>query len=469
MILITLTIVLNFQLSIAQDKASAFATIDSNGNKKWGCLNKTTLDTVLPPIYDYIERIVPNGARYRLGQNWGLLNSHCQVVFAASEHRHINRYYLNNQYFWVVVDTNYKSGLFSSEFEEVLSMNYEFIKPLNHMIVAVKKDSLVGLMDSTFKLILPYEYSAISILSGGYAKISKGNKVGFIAPNGSIVLDANYNSSSWLVENRLAVNNGKRFGYVDSTGKLVIPYWFLTAQNFNNGLAAVYCHRELDNPPLHGSNLHPQVGVINTDGKWILSPKFKHAIVGHKYGLVEVVNNDKSSMFFDPDTLNPLPDYWYSTNTIIGLGKNIDLVLVMNQLEGRYAKKEKWPYFNSNTWEKDKKYLVMDASGDTLLKNDYRYACYDSTTIYLKNAGKWKYFDGQKLKVRSMKKHPEETHIVYGRSYDEAPMGYGVIGRKGRLIIPFSFKSITYDGENYICKKTSKTLIFTESGSLNKK
>ena len=456
-----------FALNLAaQSQFTLFFELDSSNQKKWGCVNQSTFDTIIPAIYDRIDQIEEYGARYRQGQRWGLLDDQCQVVFDANENNYVNRYSINYNWYWVVTDSEYKMGLYSSDFKEILSQEYGLIKPLNHLVIAVKKDSLVGLMNSSFELILPYEYNSISEFSGGYAKITKGNEVGFIGIDGRVVLEAKYKSSGWLVENRLAVYNGDKFGFVDSTGELVIPYRFTSAQNFNNGLTAVYCNRELDSPTSRGSNLNPQVGVINIEGKWILPPKYKHAIVGHKNGIIEVVNNDKSSLFFNPDTLNPLPDYWYSNNTTIGLGGNISLVLVMNQLGERYSKKTSWPYCNSNTLQKDKKYWVMDAAGDTLLNEDYNYACYDSITIYLRNKGKWKYFDSNKLKVRPVNKHPKTIHVVYGRSNDTATMGYGVINKKGRLVVPFSFKQIEYDGINFTCQKPNKNLLIDSDGNL---
>ena len=448
------------------DRFQRFAVLDSASKKMWGCIERSTGDTIFPATFNNLDRIRPYGAKYRIGQNWGLLDSNCNIVFEAGEYRNVKRHFLNGRWYWHTTNRDYKNGLYDASYNEVLPEAYKTIQPLNHLIISVQKDSLFGLMNSNFELIIPYKYHYFHKMKNGYSKISVGELSGFINDKGKEIITPNYKCWGSINSGRLCVyenrKDGNMVGYLDTNDRLVIPFKFIQAFPFNNGYARAYQNREQDSFPRHGLNLKPRLGLIDTNGSWVIEPKYDHVSRAHKDYWV-AYNNGERQDTFPVENMKPLPDYYFAEKTSLGIGKKKNLVLIMHQEGGRYGMK-KGIFINRNLdWEINKLYWITNLENDTLTKEPYEYVAYNSDLIFLKHFRKWKYYDEHTGKIEPVRKLKAPYHIVSSRPYDKAPERLGVI-RKGRFIVRPYFDTIELINGELICENERVIQQYTWKG-----
>lgn len=101
----------------------------------------------------------------------------------------------------------------------------------------------------TVQYVVPpsFQYSRISTFSEHLAKVEVGaNRVGFMDREGKIkfILDDAYANVGDFHSDRALVQKGEgtnaKYGYIDKRGQVVLPFRYLSAQDFSEGRAGVY-------------------------------------------------------------------------------------------------------------------------------------------------------------------------------------------------------------------------------------
>lgn len=445
-----------------------YATYGEDGKLIWGCIERVANDTIIKANFRKLDKIKPHGARYSIGEHWGLLDSTCKVVFPAGEYHYVNEYMLEGEYYWVTLNKAFNYGLYDSHHTEVLPERYKTIQPLNHILIEVKKDSLAGVMNKNLEWLIEPKFHSIRKFKNGYARTTYNYLSGFINEQGKEVIKPQYRVQGEINSNRLCVYGEKKKGYLNTKDELVIPFKFIQASQFYNGYATAFNFREIDSFPLHGSNLKGKMGLIDTNGSWVIEPKYEFLGRMHHNYYLSFKNKIVQDTFYLED-LKPLPDYHFAQRVYEGLGKHKNLVLLMHQEGKRYGMKKTFIFKRNLVWEFNKQYWITNLNNDTLTKRPHEYMAYNQDYIFLKHFRKWKAFDEEKGKVRPVKKLNQPFFIVNSRSHDDAIMGKGVMGPEGTFIVGPSFQQLEYIDGVFYCSNRRDEFQFDNQGKLLKK
>lgn len=164
-------------------------------------------------------------------------------------------------------------------------------------LVFFREDDGMGIMDMQQKILMPAKYEFISPFKHGLSVFSLGNQDGLINAQGEVVLPATHSQiidyspqEAIIVENNtfytIALSTGIRanqgfdylalsnipglflahknglYGYVDATGHTIIPFKFVYASAFQDGVATVL-EKESD----------LESRYINSKGRYVKTPK----------------------------------------------------------------------------------------------------------------------------------------------------------------------------------------------------
>ncbi len=146
-----------------------------------------------------------------------------------------------------------------------IRQEFRFIDDFHEGLAAVWVGERKGFIDRSGALVIqPRVFGSVGHFSDGMAKVQtggpmgKGGRLGFIDRTGKIAVDPRYEFAEQFSEGLCAVFIGGQYGYIDKIGKVVIEPRFRIAAPFRNGLAAVW----------NGN----AVGYIDTSGKFVWEP-----------------------------------------------------------------------------------------------------------------------------------------------------------------------------------------------------
>jgi uncharacterized protein (TIGR02145 family) len=221
---------------------AAFSTVDKDGKKKWGFIDKNG-NVKINPQFDQVSRFS---------------ESKCAV---ANEERK-----------WGYIDDNGK-----------ISINYQFnnAQDFSNGRAVVSSDDKYGVIGKDGKYIINPQFEYM-MNDGEWFVIDQNDKWGWCDANGKIIINPQFANVCLFLNNKLApVQSGDQWGYVDKEGKIFINPQFKAAKSFSGNLALVYSS--------------DKIGFINEEGKYIINPQFsdissdytQYLSGGTMYGSVE--------------------------------------------------------------------------------------------------------------------------------------------------------------------------------------
>ncbi len=154
------------------------------------------------------------------------------------------------------VELNGRWGYINKKGKFIISPAFDQAWPFSEGFAPVRVGAFWGLVDEAGKIAIKPEWDAVFPPSGGRVVVGKGGLQGLSDLTGRLILEPAYRSIGVMSEGRALVENSKLMqGYIDADGKL-ISGWFLHAQPFSEGRAAV------------ADTKH--AGFIGLDGRWII-------------------------------------------------------------------------------------------------------------------------------------------------------------------------------------------------------
>jgi len=180
-------------------------------NGKWGFVDKTTNEIVIPYKYLNAREFNEGLAAVEKLSGWCFIDKKGDEV-------------IQNKYISVL---DFSDGLAAVQIPNKVS--YSVYKTRNK----------VGFIDKTGKVILPPIYNNSRNFSEGLAAVQINNKWGFIDKNGNIVIPLNYDNIDSFLGGVAAVKLGNKWGFIDKTGKEFIPLKYDGVKKFEGGLAYV--------------------------------------------------------------------------------------------------------------------------------------------------------------------------------------------------------------------------------------
>lgn len=202
---------------------------------------------------------------------------------------------------------------------EIIPFQYDQLEPLAKNMFMVKINGMTGLIDQNGRWIMPPEYQDFSYnLKSEVITFNKDGKWGFAGKDGTVFINAEYDSTKGFSEYGLApVKQNDLWGYISLSNDLILEPRFFDAQHFTvSGYAAVETDKgwifiKRDGQPAFDKifdyaktdafnvgevfiagdgNL---LGLINSDGDYILAPKYNHLLVHWEAGGVQAIHNKK--------------------------------------------------------------------------------------------------------------------------------------------------------------------------------
>ena len=169
---------------------------------------------------------------------------------------------------------NGKYGFVDKTGKEVIPFVYNYAEPFSDGLARVTNNQWKdGFIDKTGKLVIPYSFEFNSshndCFSEGLAFNVKDMHHYFIDKSGKQVFDCGEGVvfspfSEGLVSVALYDLGDYTYGYMDKTGKLVIPYSYLSANPFSEGLACV-------------ENRNHNIVYIDKNGKVVITVTYDNA------------------------------------------------------------------------------------------------------------------------------------------------------------------------------------------------
>ena len=215
-------------------------------------------------------------------------------------------------------------GVYNSKGENILSFEYDDIANIEHGYTVISKDEKYGIVDSIGNILVDFKYdtiyyhyknSDISIAElngcigiinsknkivtncdyncefslkqigylgidspqGGYIKMKKyqtdskkAKLYGYVdCETGKEVIPIEYDDLGGYCEGLIWAKKDGKYGYININNNVVIPFEYMKAYDFSEGLAAVGCFKRYVNL---GYGLEPyfEIGFINKEGKFII-------------------------------------------------------------------------------------------------------------------------------------------------------------------------------------------------------
>ncbi|MBU6325267.1 MAG: WG repeat-containing protein [Bacteroidetes bacterium] len=217
-------------------------------------------------------------------------------------------------------------------------------------------------------------------------------------------------------------NSERKWGYIDRNGKVAIKAKFSSAGDFREGYAVV---EEIEKKGTPGDSSYKEiskVGIIGTDGKYVLEPKEKTRLLPSvSNGLIAYweesgENEKKKGMwgFMDP-----------KGERVIKARKELTSVLPFIQDYASFSDGESWG--------------IMDKKGEIALRAKYDNAIYYNGMVMVEEDKKWGFVDmeGKELIAPEYKElYPFFNKHALARDNDN----FILIDKKGKEVSKKSFK-----------------------------
>jgi hypothetical protein len=248
----------------------------------WGFINTDGIYVIQPQF------TIANDFSEGFAEVW-INNKHCfidtagQIMF-ETPFRNVGKFYSGMSR--VYSNSGYTKGFINKKGELVIKPKYLYAEDFSEGMVNVS-DKFLNETGKT--VLLSTDYKIIKGFSEGLAQVNLKNDVpAYINHKGKIVLDlTNLNvTSAYSFSDDMAVvsrsDEDHKSGYINKNGKLIIPFLYVEAHGFSEGLASV--KKEMEG----------KWGYINKRGEWIIKQRFTEVPYdGFKNGLAFVKENGK--------------------------------------------------------------------------------------------------------------------------------------------------------------------------------
>lgn len=200
---------------------------------------------------------------------WGIIDRSGQWVLAPQPH-HIEAIAGDR----VRIRVGDKRGVIDMVGRTILDPIYDYIALYEDGYLVTEQDDLDGLFDFAGNEIIPAKYEIISYQNNGFATLDHDGLSGWYFIPLGILVEPQFGWAYWPLNRfqkletpiddvliRVSVDGQEK--YADIHGAIQNPYPNTQTNSFLEGRAFV---PSTDNPSLYG--------VIDTEGKWIVEPKF---------------------------------------------------------------------------------------------------------------------------------------------------------------------------------------------------
>ena len=281
-------------------------------------------------------------------------------------------------------------------------------------IQTIQRGDLFGFKREDGTIIVEPKYKFVDKFHDNYCLVYKDyNLCGLIDRDGREIVPPEYEEVNYPTDGMIRVRKNERYGFVDTTGALAIECQYRTASGFSEGLAVALI--DIDSSTMG-------YGFIDKNNKIQIAPKYEYAMAFQE-GRAVVKLYDRFGMI-DRDGNEVLPCKYLE---------------VTNMYEGRFfavdAKEGKAALFN-NRYKRLTNFIYDKI---LLYQEDYYIVVRDGGYYFLARDGKEKFG-----------RYEEASGFYDGYSMVKRDGKYGIINKRGKVILPIEYDNSGYRSMEYI-------------------
>ena len=281
-------------------------------------------------------------------------------------------------------------------------------------IQTIQRGDLFGFKREDGTIIVVPKYKFVDKFHDNYCLVYKDyNLCGLIDRDGREIVPPEYEEVNYPTDGMIRVRKNERYGFVDTTGALAIDCQYRTASGFSEGLAVALI--DIDSNTMG-------YGFIDKNNKIQIAPKYEYAMAFQE-GRAVVKLYDRFGMI-DRDGNEVLPCKYLE---------------VTNMYEGRFfavdAKEGKAALFN-NRYKRLTNFIYDKI---LLYQEDYYIVVRDGGYYFLARDGKEKFG-----------RYEEASGFYDGYSMVKRDGKYGIINKRGKVILPIEYDNSGYRSMEYI-------------------
>lgn len=209
-------------------------------DSKWGCMDNTTGNLVIDPIYDEIYPILNLDDAFIVKKNnkKGYINLQNEINIEPI-YREIKPYPDENI---LVVSLKSKYGMLNLRGEAIVEPKYSYIGPVSFYdeLIMVSKDNKIGFIDRNGNIIIEPRFEDAYSFREGLAPVKVNDKWGYIDRNGNFVIEPIYDEILYD-KNYILLKSGCKWILSDLEGNILknLPYEELDFTKTAEGLMPV--------------------------------------------------------------------------------------------------------------------------------------------------------------------------------------------------------------------------------------
>lgn len=281
-------------------------------------------------------------------------------------------------------------------------------------IQTIERDGHFGFKREDGTVIVEPVYKYVGQFKDGYCVVYNDDmKCGIINRTGREVVPAVFDEATLPNEGMLRVRNGNLWGFFDTTGHKAIDFQYRTVSDFNEGLAVA-------NDDSDSSTV--KYGYINKENRFVIPAKFEFAMTFNE-GFAVVKNYDRYGMI-DRKGNEVMPCKY------IGVSGMIDGRCFAYDVETELA-------------------AMFDNKMKQLTDFKYSEIPYYSEDFYIaRMGGHYTYLDKKGRERFGL--FEELSGFFEGYSMVKQNGKYGIINRKGKIILPIEYDNSGWRAMEYI-------------------
>ena len=291
------------------------------------------------------------------------------------------------------IHKNGKTGLVSSDGQEILPCEYNVIGSFFEGFASIKKDGKWGFINTLGKIVVPCIYDEVNNFKNGFAVVRLNQKCGFVNPSGKLVIPCDYEEASNFMDGWANVNNCI---FINENGEKVLSYKSskATQQEEKWRLVEVTAPKFDDAALFSGGHAPVRIGskcgYINTDGEMIIPLKYDAACEfsdgmaavksNNNWGFVDTTGNLAIPCKFRVRKMNDLLISPYDINRLVN--REIEMVEGYDYDDDRFDDDtydfDMVGYFHNGLALVDRghKFGYINKKGEIVIPIKYKYASY---------------------------------------------------------------------------------------------
>lgn len=439
-------------------------------DEKWGAIDKNGHE-VIPTQYDYLSDFTKGIAIYRISSRdniehkylFGFLNKSGAVFPAIYDSIWVDDTtgYIHTEYIERLIEDDEKriynhpkrldsnGSLVAKNGLKYIALKnkYDYVEDFINGLSLVRKNGLWGAIDVYEHIVVPVKYNLLYAFKTNVTigciedKYEKEFKADFIQTDGKVIGHVEHiykiapidgNVSVFCINKKVGWNSKKQYGIINKSGIVLLEAEFEKVRKERTGLYRIEAN--LKN------------GLFDIDKGWIIPCKFDDISIKDNMFVVQI----KQLGSFNFNLLGKC--------FVLNNGKCVELpdfCFVGRDFVNGYAPVaigDKWGIIDTNNE------IVLEA-----LYDDIDNLCDDVFRVSQKEGGNWKHGiyrigKGEILSVdyKNVEKLTSSLFIFGEESeYDWKFSEYGVIDKKGKIILPQNYYSIKVNGSFFFIKENS--------------